>query len=279
MITLAFRLDDPSETSNQELEAEILDVLYTHRVPCTFAIIPFRIVDEKRISLSLERARPLIAATREGFIEPALHGYVHVRIDSEMIQPSEFSGRSKNEQFVMISEGRAHLESIFDQSVNGFVPPWNSYDKTTVQILEASGFRYISASWRAPKTNKGHIKMLPLTAHLNHLNEAVNEARRFSKANPVIVVVMHHYDFAESRSNMAVTHISDLSDKISWLADQPDIKIRTLTEISESMTSSDTAIRQYRIRNKYSLFSSMLPKHSFLNTTPWRGMLAKPFFS
>lgn len=279
MITVAFRLDDPSETSNQEVEAGILDALRTYRIPCTFAIIPFRMMDGKKTALSKERARPLVAATRDGIIEPALHGYLHVRTHPEMAQPSEFLGRLRDEQQSMISEGRAHLESIFDQPVKGFVPPWNSYDNITLQILAKDGFKYLSAGWHAPKTSKEHIKILPLTAHLSDIQEAVNEARCFIKANPIIVVVMHHYDFSESGSKQAVTHITKFSNTISWLTSQSDIKLRTLSEISECMTSANAPIRQHRIREKHRLLASILPKHSFLNTTLWRGMLASPLFS
>jgi hypothetical protein len=40
MIRLAFRFDDPSETSNQLVEAGIIDALRRHRACATFAVIP-----------------------------------------------------------------------------------------------------------------------------------------------------------------------------------------------------------------------------------------------
>lgn len=279
MITIAFRLDDPSETSNQEVEAGILDVLRAHRASCTFAVIPFRIADGKRIPLSVERARPLVNAAQEGVIEPALHGYVHTRIHPEMALPSEFVGRSRDEQQAMIREGRAHLESVFGKTVTGFVPPWNSYDITTLGILEQAGFKYLSAGWRAPSNPKGKVKILPLTVHLSEIPQAIAEARLFIKASPVIVVVMHHYDFMESGSDQALINIAEFSNMLSQLVCQVDIKLRTLAEISEFMISPDLPIRQNSIRAKHHLMTHLLPKHSFMNTSPWRVMLAKTFFS
>ena len=279
MITVAFRLDDPSETSNQEVEAGILDALRAHHAQCTFAVIPFCMADGNRIPLSVERARPLVLAAQEGVIEPALHGYAHTRIHPEMAQPSEFLGRSHDEQQAMICEGRSYLESVFGKAVTGFVPPWNSYDCTTLEILEQAGFKYLSASLRAPATSKGRLKILPLTAHLNEIPQAIDEARRYILANPVIIVVMHHFDFAESGSEQALINIAKFSNMLSQLVCQADIKLRTLSEIAESMISPDLPLQQHSIRAKHHLMTHLLPKHSFLNASLWRGILAKSFFS
>lgn len=279
MITVAFRLDDPSETSNQTVEAGILDAFRTLHAACTFAVIPFRIVDGKRIPLSAARARPLVDAAHAGVIEPALHGYVHARIHPEMATPSEFAGRPRDEQQRMIIEGRAHLESVFGRPVTGFVPPWNSYDSTTPGVLEEAGFKYLSASWHATANSKESIRILPLTVHLGEIPQAIDEARLYIKANPVIVVVMHHYDFMESGSDQASISLGEFSNLLSLIACQADIHLRTLAEISGLMISPDIPIRQHRLQKKHHLMARFLPKHSFLNASPWRGMLAKTFFS
>jgi peptidoglycan/xylan/chitin deacetylase (PgdA/CDA1 family) len=279
MITVAFRLDDPSETSNQEVEAGILDVLRALHTPCTFAVIPFRMLDGKRIGLSAERARPLVDAAHEGIIEPALHGYVHVRALPEMTQPSEFSGRPHEEQRSMILEGRTHLETVFGQAITGFIPPWNSYDKNTFEILETEGFKYLSSGWRAPSHVKGKIKALPLTAHLGDIPQAIAEARRFISAHPIIVVVMHHYDFAESGSEQSIINLKEFSNTVSGLVKKSDINIQTLAQVSKIMSCTDLPIRQYRMRSKNRLMAHLLPKYSFMSTSLWQGMLAKTFFA
>jgi predicted deacetylase len=277
MIRLAFRFDDPSETSNQEIEWGIIEALRRHQTSANFAVIPFRMVDGAKIALSEQRALPLVEAARDGIIEVALHGHAHVRIHPDMERPSEFVGRSKSEQQAMIQEGRAHLESVFGKAITGFVPPWNSFDSVTLSILEQSGFKYVSAGWAPLAKSSGKIKFLPLTAHLTEMKLAVHEARKFIKADPVIVVVMHHYDFVESGSSKAVISLMEFSNILSWLKGQDDIKIRTLTEISDMMISRDTALQQHRIRAMSRLFEHLIPKHSFMSTSPWRGMFSKAF--
>lgn len=280
MITIAFRFDDPSETSNQEVEASILDALRTHRACCTFAVIPFRMVDGERKGLSVERAHPLVKASQEGLIEPALHGYAHVPIKPEEKRRSEFAGIASDGQRTMVREGRAHLESVFGMAVTGFVPPWNSYDITTLRILDQAGFKYLSAGRRATVDPKGKIKLLPFTVHLNEIKHAIAEARQFIKASPVIVVVMHHYDFKESGADQAFTNIAEFSNMLSQLVCQADIKLRTLRDVSEMMISPNSAIWQYGIREKNNLIARLVPKHSFVNAPLWRCMLAKglPFW-
>ncbi len=278
MITVAFRLDDPSETSNQTVEAGILDALRANRASCTFAVIPFRLVNGQRTPLSAERARPLVDAAREGVIEPSLHGFVHARIHPEAAQPSEFVGRSYEDQRTMIREGRAHLESVFGKPVVGFVPPWNSYDSTTIRILEEAGFKYVSAGWRAPSKPHGQVKTLPLTVHLSEIPQALDEARRFIKARPVIVVVMHHYDFEESGSDQASTSVPEFASLLSQLICQSDVKLQTLAEISGFMAGPELSVRQHNVRAIHPLMARFLPKHCFLNASPWRAMLTKKFF-
>jgi predicted deacetylase len=275
LITVAFRLDDPSETSNQDVEAGILDALRVHQATCTFAVIPFRMFDGRKTPLSVARARPLVRAAEEGLIEPALHGYIHASRYPELAPPSEFSGLSHDEQRSMIKEGRAHLETVFGMEVSGFIPPWNSYDGITVEVLEQEGLRYLSASWLAPLTPRRSLRILPFTARLGLLSQALNEAAAFTRANPVIVIVMHHYDFAESGSDQASTNTNEFSNLLSCLTSRSDIRIQTLAEISNSMACPDLPIRQHRFRSRHHFMSHLLPRLSFVNNSPWRDMLAK----
>ena len=47
MIQIAFRFDDPSETSNHELEKEIIGLCCKYNVPVNFAVIPFRKINDQ----------------------------------------------------------------------------------------------------------------------------------------------------------------------------------------------------------------------------------------
>lgn len=88
MIRLAFRFDDPSETSDQEIEAGVIEALRQHEVCATFAVIPFRMINGEKVPLSASRARPLVKAMQDGIIEIAQHGYLHLRRDPEPAPPN-----------------------------------------------------------------------------------------------------------------------------------------------------------------------------------------------
>jgi len=274
MIRIALRLDDPSETSHQGVESGILESLRKYQACATFGVIPFRMIEGQRKELSEARALALIEAAHAGIIEVALHGHVHVRLQPEPASPSEFSGRSQAEQYVLITEGRAHLERIFNQSVIGFVPPWNSYDAATLRALEQSGFRYVSAGWNAPSGYCGPLNLLPLTAHLNDIPIALAEARRFIKANPVIVIVMHHYDFAESGSDHSIIDMPGFNAVLAKLTGQPDVTLCRLGDIAANFGAATRSIRQHHLWARYVHLRRLLPRHSILDSPIWRGMIA-----
>lgn len=274
MIRVALRLDDPSETSHQAVEAGILDVLRRHRASATFAVIPFRMIDGQRVALTEDRARPLVAAANEGVIEIALHGHVHVRQRPELAPPTEFSGRPEAEQRALIEEGRAHLRNVFQREIDGFVPPWNSYDLATLNSLEALEFYYLSAGWEQPPRYQGGIKHLPRTAHLSDIPAALEEARRFSRAQPTIVMVMHHFDFAESGSDRSIIDMHGFDTAMQHLANEPDVQIFTLGALASLTNAPNSRLLGQRRLMTHALGRRLLPNNSFLNKPLWQGMIA-----
>ena len=272
MIRIAFRLDDPSETSHQGVESGILDVLSAHQACATFAVIPFRMIEEQCIALSQSRARPLIEAVRADIIEVALHGHTHVRLQAEPATPSEFLGLPQDRQSALIIEGRAHLESVFGRRIMGFVPPWNSYDTATLGVLRAENFSYLSADRNAAEDYTA-LQLLPFTTRLADLPIALEEARRFASVTPVIVVVMHHYDFAETGSKRAVIDLNGFSTALTRLTQDSGVTVCRLADIAVSISTTVRPIRQHQIWTQYTRLRHFLPEHSFFSAPLWRGML------
>ena len=274
MIRVALRLDDPSETSHQDVEAGILDSLRKHRASSTFAVIPFRMVDGERMALTRNRARPLVEAADEGIIEVALHGHVHVRQQPEPASPTEFSGRPLTEQHALIEEGRMLLNQVFERNISGFVPPWNSYDLSTLHSLEALKFQYVSAGWEHPTNYHGGLKLLPRTAHLGDIPAALQEARRFVQAQPVIVIVLHHFDFLESGSDRAIIDMRGFDAALKQIRNEPDVQICTLGNLAEGFSAPSRQLRQQHQLMKNTFGRRLLPKNSFLDKPLWRAAIA-----
>lgn len=262
MIRLALRLDDPSETSDQEIESSILSTLDSCGLRATFAVIPFRISNEVRVALSPERARPLIDAHRLGVIEVALHGNTHIN-RAGGANKSEFSGLPVSEQIRLIQEGAQHLGKIFDTRIGGFVPPFNRYDLNTLTALQQSGFDYISADWRMPIGYAGHLPILPLTCHVSQIKEAFAEARRIRFMSPVIIAMIHHYDFAESGSANSKFDMKHFEELLAWVSHQPHFSSVRLMDVAKNIHGS--ILRKQARSRDIRLIWRMLPEFSFIS--------------
>lgn len=274
MIKIAFRLDDPSETSHQGVESSIVEVLRRRAAVATFATIPYRKVDGERRPLTPQRAETLTRAAADGVIEIALHGYLHVRLAPAPSPPTEFAGLPLEDQLKLISAGKSHLESIFSQPISGFVPPWNSFDTNTLKALEALGFQYLAAGRDYPRAYGGPVRLIPRTAHLTDLQCVISEAHRFAPANPVFVVVLHHYDFAESGEKEAVTNIHGFDNFLARILDLPDVRICSLKEIADDLSISNESFLKQQSFSRHPLTSRFLPQRSMIDAPIWRGFLS-----
>ncbi len=278
MIPVAFRFDDLSPSSNQALERKIIDVFLSNACRVTAAVVPFSRVNGCLVGLTQERTSYLLDAVNRGTMEIALHGFSHERRGSDIGgKPSEFAGLAPTEQFALISDGLLRLREIFGDRICGFVPPWNTFDVGTLDILERLAFRYMSAAWEGPLEYRGAMVLVPRTCNLASLRAALKEARRFRLLSPTIVTAMHHYDFSESTDNEAIIDLAAFDRLLKWLTKQPDVAILPLGEITNLLT-----LRKWRQGFKYHRlrqalhwrFQRYIPHHIFMSASPW-SLIAK----
>lgn len=278
MIRVALRFDDPSATSDKDLELGVIAALRDAKMPVTLAVIPFRETANGRLALNAENADHLVKAYQAGLIEIALHGHSHIR-RSHSAQPSEFIGLEPVEQVALLKEGVLHLRQVFGQkAVTGFVPPWNTYDASTLAALDALEVSYVSAGWETPEGYTGSLSILPRTCQLTELRSAVAEARRFARFSPDVVAVLHHYDFLESRDKGAKLSLADLDDLFRWLRDQRDVEVVTLGTMAggASATGFHHAIRnQQRSQSLHWRLKRRMPNTCLVNAPLWRVLLAR----
>lgn len=250
MIRLAFRLDDPSATSNQEVEARILDSLARHGLCASFAVIPFRGTQEAPLPLTRARAQLMREAAASGVLDIALHGHAHRDVAGGG-RPSEFSGVPTAQQRRLLEQGRALLENVFERPVTGFVPPWNSFDAATLDALESLGFNHVSSNLAHSPMRPTSLRLLPLTCHLPELKAAIAEARRFARLQPVVIVVMHHYDFPGGDAPV-FREPAEFDALLAWIAAQEDLEVNTLTQLAATLTpaASQRMFQLNRLRDR-----------------------------
>ena len=245
MISVSFRFDDPSPTSDHALEQGIIDILSRHELSACFAAVPFRVSESgERIEWTMDLAQHLIDAQQAGTIEIAQHGHSHVRLGATQTgAPSEFYGIAPAQQLSAIREGLAHLQSIFGKTITGFVPPWNTYDSVTSQAVSTAGLKFLSASWEIYPG--GEVSIVPRTCTLRNARSTIERARRFGSLNPAVVVVFHPDDFEEFHlpplpgESPPFTSLGEFGELLNWVRSEADIKVEKLEQLAERSRSGN----------------------------------------
>ena len=251
MIRIIFRFDDPSPVSKIHVEELIFEELFTRKIPLTCAVIPARIRGETRIIFTRERANHIVNWHKEGFMDIALHGYLHreARAIPEG-RPSEFLGVPIQKQKSSIEAGRALLEDALQIHPTGFVPPWNRFDAATIDVLEELGFSYLSAGFSLPPRFSRNLHILPLTSRLSNIDNTIAQARRFEIFSPLVIIVMHHYDFDRDPDDPPTQIFSrqDFSELLDRLMSVPGIRFEKMDELSRSISLRSSSLWGHYLR-------------------------------
>lgn len=266
MIRLSLRFDDPSATSDRVLEEGIFAAAQTAGIPITVAVIPFKRREGGLIPLTRDRAAHLIDAQRAGIIEVAQHGYCHESARGEQKPPSEFMGVDAVRQTEWICKGRAVLETIFDKPITGFVPPWNTFDANTTQALGKLKYRYLSAGWELDTGCSPGLSYLPRTCQMMALPETLNALEAFASLEPVVVAVMHHYDFSESGNPQATTDLNRFKVLLQTLTQDKRVQTITLSKLAGEPLAHHTSRQRQNAWAKLPWkISSRLPQNALWN--------------
>lgn len=236
MIRIAFRLDDPSPSSDHALERELLGLLESHRIPLTAAVIP---IGRDGTTVNQSNVPHLVAAHAKGLLEVVLHGYKHeVLSTSPTGVTSEFSGVEPGEQLRRIRLGRQLLEAAFLSPVTGFIPPWNTLDDKTLAALAAENFYHVSTSSVAQKLRRPtKLCVYPHTCNISELDAAYAEAKRYGGPESYIVCILHHYDLGSQNheGNPRLVTLDGLACSLSRLRQDTDVEFTTLGQIAASL--------------------------------------------
>jgi len=247
MITVIFRLDDPSQISDHQLEKRILDLFIRYD-----ALIPFHFRKNKHHALTVNGIKHIIQAEQSGIVEIAQHGYAHIKnIHNTGNKNSEFVSLSYNDQKEKIIKGKKILDKIFKHEIKGFVPPFNSFDENTLKILIQQGFSYLSAGWDIPEPLLSNISIIPRTCSLKNAQQSLKEAKTLGKLSPKIVIVLHHDDFEEycnadnSPDHPSFTNLAKLESLLQVISDDSGIEIKSLNQITETPDDYVQAIKNH----------------------------------
>mgnify|MGYP002700258740 CR=1 FL=1 len=241
MINIALRFDDPSVSSNHALEKEVIAICYRHGVKINFAVIPYKIIDEKLSPLTPSAAKHLVDAEDKGWIEISQHGHSHQNRSPAGLSPSEFTSCPLDDQLGFLNAGKNLLNEIFKKKNRGLVPPWNSFDKNTLVAARKLDFNFVSAGWELPLDyRESETKILPRTAQVSNLMIDVRKYRAYAALSPVIIAVIHHYDFIESNEKNAKFDLRGFEKIIKYISTSNHVRMTSLESIAKNLSSKNT---------------------------------------
>ncbi len=200
-INVIFRIDDYG-IDNTNFYPNLFAIFKHYDVKLVVAVVPFKEENKKIIGLKEYERDILVDGLNKGVIEVSLHGYLHKNYSKNINdQETEFKGISYKTQYYEIKKGLDYLEKELKIKIDNFVPPFNSYDKNTIRVLDTLGFKNISAAIYdtpdVPKSYFTRLSFIPFTTTLKNLDYSIKNAQR-SDQEVVIVVMMHAPEFIEN---------------------------------------------------------------------------------
>ncbi|KAB2889098.1 MAG: DUF2334 domain-containing protein [Desulfobulbaceae bacterium] len=260
-----FRFDDITGLSSLDLEKQLFETFKNFGMVCSVGVVPMVTARDfedpdatENVPLGQEKIVFLQSAVEQAVFDVLLHGFSH-RALKRCSQPSEFSGRPADEQEDLLLEGRALLQKAINIKVSCFIPPWNTYDDNTLNILIKNGFIGISTNSDGPV--KPGLSYVQYTTGIKGIREAVQLSRASKVGSSIIGVLLHPYDFKESGYDHAVISFKEMAAVLAWIAEQPDISV---VSISQLVTDSVIDVGAERFKaNKVGFWESVNPP--FLN--------------
>lgn len=190
--SVVLRIDDYG-IDNVYFYNEFKNIIASHSAKVSIAAVPIKTNGQKWSSYEDSLFKELSGAS---CVEICQHGYSH----KSYSYGTEFYGRSSIQQEKDIKNGKQLLEEKSGKIISVFVPPFNSYDNNTLNVINKLGFNTISGDYRRLNVNSNYynIKSVPFTITLMDFIK-LNRDNKLKK-NKIYIVLIHGYDFLENKN-------------------------------------------------------------------------------
>ncbi len=278
-LKIILRIDDYG-VDNSKFYTKLIPLIKRTNTKITLGVVPFKKRNGEYYPISdtlLDSLKYYINFYKG--VEIALHGYAHENL-LEKDFASEFYKQPFAAQRLKITKGKELLERKLAISVKVFIPPFNSFDNRTTDILVSTGFKCLSpASYgKYITTNKlnHNLKYLPYNTLVKKLLKS-NALNSVNCESGISVILMHTTDFVEGQTNtfqMNKAYIDtnnkitliDLETVVNLLKKNPNIEFSTFSELCEN-NETDLTVERYKnsfIHMIIPAFWPGIPKESFL---------------
>ncbi|MGZ4942331.1 MAG: DUF2334 domain-containing protein [Halobacteriota archaeon] len=247
---VVFRCDDVAPKAKfAELQA-VNQVHSDKNVPLTLGIVPHPTTGTgNELLADSQFASYMQSLASNHLFEFAQHGYTHQNLGMSMYGPSEFYGRSYDDQYSAIKKGRDDIRAAFGVTPTSFIPPFDKGDNNTLKAAKALGFTEYSTAFRDFNMNEGtkegvHVDTASLVLANESLQSAEGKTSQFladSHSIDTFVVLYHPADFSSSNGSVNNDRITLLQDYIDYLKGRGDIQFTTLDRSWTTGTSQQKA--------------------------------------
>lgn len=256
---IVFRIDDFGN-DNTEFYYKLFDLFQSYNFPLTVGVIPFEEKTGKIVALDSTEVRLLRKEILNGYLEIAQHGYTHKNIIDARDFKSEFYGLPFKTQFNKILSGKKSLEKQLDYNINIFIPPFNSYDSTTLKVLEKTGFDILSpALYGKAGICKTNVSIIPYTVTLKEFIQNKNKILKdLSINNRIVIILFHTYNFycnedyfkKHSKYNLKPSlSFDDLSNLLSEISLNDNIEVTNFSKLNDINDFSYEKYKKNFIKN------------------------------
>lgn len=189
-ISIVFRYDD-FRLVNDSTNEKVIRLLHKYNIPVVLGVIPCDVNEDFVMDKNYRFLDYMRNAVHDGSVEIALHGLNH----RKMTPYGEFKGLSLEEQTRRVKKGKQLLDSIFNDNLMTFIPPWNAHDENTVKALKTNKVYIVSSS-----INDIWSETVFYPESTDNFNELDILAKNNTTLGGIIVIMLHPTDFKITKS-------------------------------------------------------------------------------
>ena len=170
------------------------------------------------------------------------------------------------------------VQQITGHAPTTFIPPWDSFDYHTTQVLSALGYNCVAPSrYGFFNTNNPTLAYIPHTTYPQYLQETLEKIRfdqvngkEFTQAELTAVVIIHDYDFTESgkkpvENDRETLTLQQFELLIQQTVTNQDLQLATVAQLAKQKELySNEKYRQSSQPDYLLPLPSILPPHSLL---------------
>ncbi|WP_253737074.1 DUF2334 domain-containing protein [Halohasta salina] len=247
---VVFRNDDPAPWTDLETLRAVTDVFVRTETPVTYSVVVSDDNADERLDADHAVAAYLddLRADHGDLVDLAVHGYTHTK-ETEFLGRSEFGGLNAAAQRDRITAAT----DLFDDhgwDTDVFVPPYNTYDETTADVLADEGFSLVSGNWYTLEDQfdvegyqlDGDLTHLPMNLSMEDWDtESVRDIEtlkrgidRNNEASGLNVIMLHYYFYADQQQRETLEELVEY-------ATAGDTKALTLGEVADKLDAGAIA--------------------------------------